>query len=66
MCDIVGNSVSVKLEPKETTGYTSTGYQIRVFDANDDVFQIIQGILQIRLAHKPYTYNPIRGGTDKC
>ena len=61
-CDIEGNVVSVKLEPEETTGYLSSGYQIRVFDSNNDVLQIIQGIIYIRKAHKPYTINPLSGG----
>lgn len=60
-CDIEGNVVSVKLEPEETTGFLSSGYQIRIFDSNDDVFQIIQGIIYIRKAHKPYTQNPLGG-----
>lgn len=60
-CDIEDNVIHVKLEPEETEGYISSGYQIRVFDANDDVFQIIQGIIYIRKAHKPYTQNPLGG-----
>lgn len=60
-CDIEGNVVSVKLEPEETTGFLSSGYQIRVFDSNDDVLQVIQGIIYIRKAHKPYTQNPLGG-----
>lgn len=60
-CDIEGNVVSVKLEPEETTGFLSSGFQIRVFDENADVLQIIQGIIYIRKAHKPYTQNPLGG-----
>ena len=60
-CDIEGSVVSVKLEPEETTGFLSSGYQIRIFDANNDVFQVIQGIIYIRKAHKPYTQNPLGG-----
>ena len=61
-CDIEGSVVSVKLEPEETTGFLSSGYQIRIFDANNDVFQVIQGFIYIRKAHKPYTQNPLTGG----
>lgn len=53
--------ITVKLEPEETTGFLSSGYQIRIFDSNDDVFQVIQGIIYIRKAHKPYTQNPLGG-----
>lgn len=60
-CDIEGNVVSLKLEPEETTGFLSSGYQIRIFDANNDVLQIIQGIIYIRKAHKPYITNPLGG-----
>ena len=60
-CLIEGSDVTMKLEPEETTGYLSSGYQIRIFDANDDVFQIIQGIIYIRKAHKPYIHNPLGG-----
>ena len=60
-CDIVGNVISLKLEPEETTGFLSSGYQIRVFDANNDVLQMIQGIIYIRKAHKPYLQNPLGG-----
>ena len=60
-CDIVGNVLSLKLEPEETSGYLSSGYQIRVFDSNNDVLQIIQGIIYIRKAHKPYITNPLGG-----
>ena len=61
-CGIEGNVISLKLEPEETAGYLSSGYQIRVFDTNGDVLQIIQGIIYIRKAHKPYTQNPLSGG----
>jgi len=61
-CLIDDNEVSVKLEPEETTGFLSSGYQIRLFDADDDVFQVIQGIIYIRKAHKPYTQKPLVGG----
>lgn len=54
--------INVKLEPEETTGFLSRGYQIRVFDENGDVFQIIQGIIYIRKAHKPYIQNPLKEG----
>lgn len=64
-CGIEGNVVSVKLEPEETTGYLSSGYQIRIFDANNDVLQIIQGIIYIRKAHKPYTQNPLATGGER-
>jgi hypothetical protein len=60
-CSIENNVISVKLEPEETIGYLSSGYQIRIFDKNDDVFQIIQGCIYIRKAHKPYTQKPTGG-----
>lgn len=60
-CGIENNVISVKLEPKETIGYLSSGYQIRIFDESDDVFQVIQGYIYIRKAHKPYTQNPLGG-----
>jgi hypothetical protein len=60
-CGIENNVISVKLEPEETMGYLSSGYQIRIFDENADVFQIIQGYIYIRKAHKPYTQNPLGG-----
>lgn len=59
-CGIENNVISVKLEPDETKGYLSSGYQIRIFDENDDVFQVVQGVIYIRKAHKPYTQNPLR------
>jgi hypothetical protein len=61
-CGIENNVISVKLEPEETVGYLSNGYQIRIFDENTDVFQVIQGYIYIRKAHKPYTQNPLGGG----
>lgn len=61
-CLIDDNEVSVKLEADETTGFLSSGYQIRLFDDNDDVFQVIQGIIYIRKAHRPYIQNPLAGG----
>lgn len=60
-CGIENNVISVKLEPEETMGYLSSGYQIRIFDENADVFQVIQGYIHIRKAHKPYTQNPLGG-----
>lgn len=60
-CGIENNVISVKLEPEETIGYLSSGYQIRIFDESDDVFQVIQGYIYIRKAHKPYTQNPLGG-----
>lgn len=61
-CLIDDNEINVKLEPEDTTGFLSSGYQIRLFDANDDVFQVIQGIIYIRKAHKPYKQKPLVGG----
>jgi hypothetical protein len=60
-CGIENNVISVKLEPEETIGYLSSGYQIRIFNENADVFQIIQGYIYIRKAHKPYTQKPLGG-----
>lgn len=65
LCDIDSdNHIKIKLEPEETTGYLSRWYQIRVFDNNGDVLQIIQGIIYIRKAHKPYTQNPLVTGGE--
>lgn len=60
-CLIENNHIKVKLEPEETVGYLSNAYQIRVFDSEGDVFQIIQGFIYIRKAHKPYITNPLGG-----
>lgn len=61
LCDIQSNIVTVKLEPTETKGYLTKGYQVRIFDSNDDIFQVVQGTIYIRKAHKPYTQNSLGG-----
>lgn len=64
-CTISGSDISVSLKPEETTGYLSTGYQIRIFDSSGCVIQVIQGYIYIRKAHKPYTQNPLDTGGER-
>lgn len=64
-CLIENNHINVKLEPSETIGFLASGYQIRIFDSNGDVFQVIQGYINIRKAHKPYIQNPLNEGGQR-
>lgn len=60
-CLIEGNVVSLRLEPSETVEHLSRWYQIRIFNENNVILQMVQGIIYIRKAHKPYTQNPLGG-----
>lgn len=60
-CTISDNTISVELTPEETKGYLSSCYQIRLFNGNGEIMQIMQGIIYIRKAHRPYLQNPLKG-----